>query len=260
MKLNENKCEFVKFTRKRLTSLTEYKYTLNGGTLPEKKGYKYLGVWLDKRLDWCEQAKKVSMRALNSLNFVMRNLQGSKMNVKIQAYKTLIRPILEYGGAIWDPYTEQNTHKIERVQRIAVRRVTGKMKKWRMERNQKGLVEKVYESPTQMMKELEWTTLQHRRQVSRLCNLYRAVSCNHGWEEIKLNIRGVSGSSRRRGHKWELEVLSKGRKTVVGQNSFLQRTILEWNKLKECVFGDGKLSSKNFRKNLEESHLEIQTV
>ena len=261
MKLNESKCEFVKFSRKRLSSLSEHKYILNGRTLPEMKGYKYLGVWLDKRLDWCEQVRKVSMKALSSLNFVMRNLQGSKEIVKEHAYKTLIRPILEYGGAIWDPYTEQDTHKIERVQRIAVRRVTGKMKIWRMERNKKGVIEKVYESPTQMMSELEWTTLQHRRQVSRLCNLYRAVSDNQGWEEVKSKIRGVRGSSRRKGHKWELEVASKQSKTVVGQNSFLNRTVQEWNALKEDVFGDGKMSTKIFRKNIEElKKLELQQI
>ena len=39
--------------------------------------------------------------------------------VRETAFKTLVRPTLEYGSAAWDPYYEKDIHKLERVQRKA---------------------------------------------------------------------------------------------------------------------------------------------
>jgi len=41
-----------------------------------------------------------------ALHFTMRILKKGNSNTKIIAYMPLIRPILEYGAACWDPYRE----------------------------------------------------------------------------------------------------------------------------------------------------------
>ena len=40
---------------------------------------------------------------------------------KKTAYVALVRPLLEYGAIIWDPYQKQDISKMERIQRNAVR-------------------------------------------------------------------------------------------------------------------------------------------
>ena len=37
------------------------------------------------------------------------------------AYKTPVRPLVEYSSSVWSPYTQNNIHKIEMVQRRAAR-------------------------------------------------------------------------------------------------------------------------------------------
>ena len=49
----------------------------------------------------------------------MRILRKGNSNTKILAYTSLVRPILEYGAACWDPYREGQTRELDRVQRKA---------------------------------------------------------------------------------------------------------------------------------------------
>ena len=52
-----------------------------------------------------------------------RNSKKAPQQTKITAINTLVRPRVEYSAAIWDPYTQENIDKIERVQRRAARYV-----------------------------------------------------------------------------------------------------------------------------------------
>ena len=44
--------------------------------------------------------------------------------MKEAAYKTIVRPILEYGRSVWDPYTQCLQDELEKVQNRAARFVT----------------------------------------------------------------------------------------------------------------------------------------
>jgi len=51
----------------------------------------------------------------------MRLLKKGNSSTKTLAYTTLVRPILEYGAACWDPYREGQIHALDRVQKKAVK-------------------------------------------------------------------------------------------------------------------------------------------
>ena len=82
--------------------------------------------------------------------------------MKEAAYKTLVRPILEYGSTVWDPHCNGLNDKLENVQKRAARFVT---------RNYS------YEtgSMTGILEELKWETLQKRRKDNRLILMYKGI-------------------------------------------------------------------------------------
>ena len=51
----------------------------------------------------------------------MRILQNGNSSTKSLPYTTLVRPILEYGAACWNPYREGQIHALDSVQKKAAK-------------------------------------------------------------------------------------------------------------------------------------------
>ena len=51
----------------------------------------------------------------------MRILKKGNKNTKSLAYTSLVRPILEYGAACWNPYRECQINVLDRVQKKAAK-------------------------------------------------------------------------------------------------------------------------------------------
>ena len=121
-------------------------YTLHGKVLETVDSAKYLGVTLTRDLRWNRHVENIAYKANRSLGFLQRNLRINSSNLKSLAYKTLVRPLLEYSSAAWDPFTKENVKKLEMVQRRAARYVF----------NRYNYVSSVNE----MLQELQWNTLE----------------------------------------------------------------------------------------------------
>ena len=81
--------------------------------------------------------------------------------VKATAYISLVRPILEYASSAWDPHLLKDIYSIDQIQRRAAR--------WVLQNYNR------YSSVTSMQQQLNWSTLQQRRQRSRLVLFYKAM-------------------------------------------------------------------------------------
>jgi len=137
------------------------KYTLHGQTLETVKEAKYLGVTISNDLSWNSHINQISTKAGQTLNFLKRNIPSKNQKVREFAYKSLVRPKLEYACSVWSPHTQQNTHKLEMVQRRAARWVKHDYSS--------------YSSVTSMINSLHWRLLEHRRLDARLCMFYKIV-------------------------------------------------------------------------------------
>ena len=91
-------------------------YTLHGQFLESIDSAKYLGVTISQDLNWNNRINNIIGKANRTLGFVKRNVKTRNEPVKELAYKTLVRPQVEYASSIWNPYTKQNINKIEMIQ------------------------------------------------------------------------------------------------------------------------------------------------
>jgi len=66
---------------------------------------KYPGVKISHHLRWNDHIDYVTAKANSTQGFVRRNININNPEVEERAYKTLVRPILEYSSTVWDPHT-----------------------------------------------------------------------------------------------------------------------------------------------------------
>ena len=136
-----------------------YNYTLHGHTLQHVDKAKYLGVTIQSDLKWHSHINNICNKANSTLGFLRRNLNISSTSVKELAYKSLVRPSLEYASSVWDPYLTEDINKLEKIQRKAARYVANR------HRNTS--------SVSDMINNLEWRELANRRTDARLAMLYK---------------------------------------------------------------------------------------
>lgn len=231
MSLNTEKCKWIRFSRKRGVVNDDDGYSIMGKALEKVVKIKYLGVWLNSQLKWDDHVNEVTKKGFRSLNFVMRTLKGASRDLKGHAYKTLVRPTMEYAGAVWDPYKKGEVEGLEAVQKRAARRVTRKGNVWKEEEINGRIVRK-YESVTKIVQELGWEKLQDRRRDDRMIKTYKTARNYEGWRELNSNLRRPNYLARG-DHQWKFE--RENWSTDAGKYSFLARSVVDWNKLPEEV-------------------------
>ena len=163
------------------------------------------------------------MKKANSIQAVLgRNVKVSDQNLKATAYKTFVRPHVEYCSSVWDPYTKDHKHKLEMVQRRAARWVFGK---YRRGPNTTG--------PTEMISLLGWPSLEERRRAARLCMLHKIVNGQVLMTTRSLLISYPYDTQSMPSHAFT--PLDKLPPKLYYSMSFFPRTVAEWNKLPPSV-------------------------
>ena len=157
MEFNPSKCQVLHISRARQPIHSQY--TLHGEIL-ESVCARYLVVSISKDLSWNTHIRQITSKSNRTLGFVKRNVRTENQHVKELAYKTLVRPQVEYVSTVWSPYTKQNIQKIaEMVQRRAARWVSNSYS--------------YYDSVSAMLSNLGWCFLEYRRYDSRLAMFYK---------------------------------------------------------------------------------------
>ena len=115
MEFHPEKCEIINITRKR--NIYHHPYTLHGHRLKHVERTKYLGVTITRDFRWNLHIDNITSKANNTLNFLRRNINVKDQSIKDQAYKSLVKPILEYSSTVWDPDSNVLRTRLEKVQR-----------------------------------------------------------------------------------------------------------------------------------------------
>ena len=123
MKFNAKKCYTMRIHRGKHP--ITHNYTMGGEELCAVSSQAYLGVEIHERLSWKPHIEAVVSKAGKTLGFLRRNLGKCHINIKKQAYISLVRSQLEYASVIWDPHRQNQIDQLEKIQRRAVRFVCG---------------------------------------------------------------------------------------------------------------------------------------
>ena len=156
MSFNPDKCEVIRITKKRKP--IDANYTIHGKELGHTKNAKYLEVLISDTLSWNAHVDTVTEKANNTTAFLRRNLSNCPQHIKDTCYKTFVWPQLEYAATIWDPHTGINIAKLEGAARFV--------------RNDYNYTSSV----TEMMRALEWESLQQRRHQAKSVMMYSIVN------------------------------------------------------------------------------------
>ena len=111
LKINPRESKAICFTKARIK--VPPNYYLLCMLVPAASSCKYLGIILRSDLSWAEQVNYTVRKAWQTLRFITRILRKGTSNTKSLAHMTLVRPILEYGTACWDPYREGQIRQLD---------------------------------------------------------------------------------------------------------------------------------------------------
>lgn len=127
MKFNATKSNIIVFDKspKPIT----HTYYLSNEQLVQSSCVKYLGIYLVHDLKWDYHINSVVNKAMRILGLIKNVLYDAPVKVKLIAYTTLCRPLLEYACEIWDPAHLMLSNNLEKVQNKAVRFVKN-LKGW----------------------------------------------------------------------------------------------------------------------------------
>lgn len=204
----------------------EYNYQIDDTRLQRVQKYKYLGVLFTPDLRWNTHIDYVCSKATKALYSLRRNLYGAPPDIKCLAYKTLVRPIIEYSKIVWDPYTQSNCNKIEKIQRLAARFIFNKYRR--------------HYSPTELCRTANLESLEIRSKIERLKFLFQLIHNHfklHHSDFFQVNTQEHSR------HRHSMYIPPLAPHNDCFKFSFFPRVIEEWNMLPEATIRCSSLAS-----------------
>ena len=211
--------------------ITRYKspihnsYTIHDEPLRAVPVATHLSIDISSNLSWNPHINKIVNKANSKLGCIKRNLKSIPQPIKKYAYRSLVRPHLEYCCPVWDLYTIRNINHLEGVQHRVARFVAHNYS-WKT-------------SGSTLASALSWPTLEQRRAEARLCTMYKITN---NLVDINPNQYLIPGHSQTRSnHPHKYRQISTSHNYY--KYSFFLRTIAQWNRLPPNVFSHNSLDA-----------------
>ena len=205
--INISKCAVIHYGKLNIAK----SYYINRIAIPHTTEVRDLGVLQSNNSKYKTHIQNISKSARKITGLLLRTFRSRHLKVLLPLYKALIRPLLEYGTPIWNPYNKMDIKEIEQVQRYFTKRINGLSRLNYCAR----------------LSKLELPTLEMRRKYFDIIMCHKLL---HRLVRSKcseyLNIR----RSATRGHNFKLvgqtAVVSEARRRF-----FTERIVNAWNQL-----------------------------
>ncbi len=91
--------------------------------LDVSQGEKDIGVLVDNKLNFAQHIQQQVNKANNIMGLIRRTYTYLDEISFKYLFQALVRPHLEYAGAVWNPYLKKDIESVENVQRRATKQV-----------------------------------------------------------------------------------------------------------------------------------------
>ena len=210
MQFHPEKCKVMKLGRQR----SNIQYRMNNVILEEIEAEKDLGVQVDNQLSFKSHVAMVTAKANRVVGVIRRSFDNLTEELFATLFKSLVRPILEYGHSVWNPHLKTLSQEVERVQRRATG-LLGSLK---------------HLSYPERLQKLELPSLEHRRKRGDMIDAYKYI---HGHYDCATPTLPFSDVTQTRGHSLKLKTCFS--RLNVRKYFFSQRIVSLWNSLPEEV-------------------------
>ena len=188
---------------------------LNSNIVKYAESHTHFGLTLQSSMSWRKHIVQVFEKAskrLNMLKFVTFKVDRP---ILTSLYKSLIRPLMEYGDVIWNNCYDCDSALLDGVQYEAAKLVTGAIKGT---------------SSARLHKELAWESLSRRRKLHLLCQFYKIVKnlAPYYLSELLPKLSSERTNYRLRSRKNFTQFSCR---TSRFQKSFFPSAITGWNSL-----------------------------
>ena len=214
MRIHPEKCKTMTISSTGRSSGAVYTVTTNQHTMDINRvtEEKDLGITVDNSLSFDTHIDTVTNKANRMAGLIRRTFTHLDSKSFVLLFKALVRPVLEYGQAVWKPYLRKHINKLESVQRRATKQVPGMGN---------------LEYPDRLRR-LNLPTLAYRRMRGDQIEIYKIISGRYD-TSITGNILTKSTNTRTRGHPHKLH---KARcRLNTRQNHLNNRVVNTWNAL-----------------------------
>ena len=226
LKVSTPKCGVLHIANRISTNTCTY--SMDNSRLPSHKVMRDLGVEVDERVKFSAHINKIVRNASIRSALILKCFQSRDAATLVRAFKTYVRPILEYNSQIWNPHYVRDIRAIESVQRRFSKKLWGT-------RNL------TYE---QRLERLGLDRLDVRRIRADLMLTYKILFGHLRVDSSQFFI--ASDDKRTRGHNYKLRVPIA--KTDARKHFFSCRVVKIWNELPKTV---NFFSARSFRNCIE---------
>ena len=117
LSLNVSKTNYVLFNNTRVDNADNFNLTIANKSIERKNEVKFLGLYLDSKLDWNAHIKFVRNKMNSALYAMRRSKNILKQSHMMTLYYSLFYPYIDYGITLWGASYTQHINKLQTSQK-----------------------------------------------------------------------------------------------------------------------------------------------
>ena len=201
-------------------------YCFEGQQIPIQEEARDLGVTIDSDMTFTKHYESIISKSSQVLGIIRRNFSLTDSTLFSILFKSLVRPMIEYGHTTTRPFFQKDSNAIEKIQRRATKFVPS-------------LRDLSYQD---RLKKLSLPSLSYRFLRGDLIEVYKI--CNRYYDNIPPEEIITFKNNNLRGHEFKLT--EERFRRDVGRWAFSNRIVSEWNALPtDTVNSDSVNAFKN---------------